>query len=196
MREREGEEIGEPAQAGILGERREQRLRFSQLIGQRREIVEGQVKQGVTCKERLAGRIVDGAELVARAQRISQGARSPLHPLRTAALDHGDHRVAESGKRLGEIPQVAAKRRVGRDHIGRAGVDPQVLEGDCQRDRRQEQREQNEREWPGCDAIGQPDREAERSPHVRPASAARACGRVRNVVTCAFTKERGGKRAR
>ena len=50
MFEREGEKIGEPAQAGILGERSQQRLRFGELVGQRREVVEGQVKQGVTCK--------------------------------------------------------------------------------------------------------------------------------------------------
>jgi plasmid stabilization system protein ParE len=145
MLEREREEIGETPQAGVLGERCQHRLCLGELVCERRKVVQRQVEQGVARKERLARRISDGAEVVARAQRIGERPRGPLHPLGTMALDHGDHRVLKRGKCLVEVPLVATKRHVRRDHLGRARVDPQMLHGERERSRGEQQRAQNER---------------------------------------------------
>ena len=156
IRERQIEKPGEPAQARILGERGQERLRLSEALGQGLELAQGQIQQPVACEEGVARRIAHRGEVVAGAQPVGQRARRLVHALGRLAFDHRDDGVAELRKGLLERRQIATKRHIRRDHFRGAGIDPQMLQGDRQRRGRDDRERDDHRQRPAGEPIGEP----------------------------------------
>ena len=196
MLERQFEEASEPAQARILGQRGEQRLRLRQAVGQRLELAKRQIQQAVLRKEGLAGRIAHRGEVVARAQPVGQGTRRPVHTLGRVAFDHRHDGIAELRKGLLECRQVATKRHIRRDHFRGAGIDPQMLQGDRQRRGRDEHERDHHRQRPSGEPIREPGQRSREVDHAMAQTDVRTCDRGQNVITCGCRRTLGGFGAR
>ena len=111
MLENQAGERLEAAQGRIVGQRRQERLRRGQAVGQRAERVDLEIEQSVAGKERLPLRIVDRREVgVVGTQRVGQSARGGLNPLRRPALNHRHDRIGKFRERLPECAIVLAER--------------------------------------------------------------------------------------
>ena len=146
-------ELGEQAaQAGVPGQRGDQRLHLGEVVGEVLELFEVEVEKAVYGEELAAARAVDGLEQgFLLFEPRGEGGRRVLGEVGGLGVDHHHEHVVELGKGPVVVLHGLAERQLLGDHVLGVGVHSQVVDGvDEDRGRRGE----GEGEHPSSVAAG------------------------------------------
>ena len=147
------EHLHRPGQAGIGGQRRQQRLHLDQGVRDRPDIVHGQQQQAVALEEPAAIRL---AYIVEKIGPLLQRRGEPLCPVigkfGRRAVDHDHGQVLQLRECLVELDPALAPLQLGRDQLAGLGRHGEVLgEVDEGRRRRRERGKQHDQRMPDAD---------------------------------------------